>query len=69
MASINKSNPKKINPSEVKKFLSDAKYKIQLHSLVHSETEIVYNRIEALSVQTTQDVLGVAKRALIVNLP
>jgi len=48
---------------EVKKLLSDAKYKIQLHNLVHRQTVGAYKSVETLTVQN-QDVMGEAQKAL-----
>lgn len=52
-----------LKPSDIQKLLSDPKYRIELHALVHKETEKVYKSIEALTVQT-QDVEATAKKAI-----
>ncbi|HVS79019.1 MAG TPA: hypothetical protein VHD84_01885 [Candidatus Saccharimonadales bacterium] len=52
-----------IKPRDVQKLLSDPRYRIELHNLVHQETERAYKSVEGLSVQT-QDIEGVAKKAI-----
>jgi hypothetical protein len=52
-----------VKSNEIQKLLSDPKYRIELHNLVHQETERAYKSVENLKVQT-QDIEGTAKSAI-----
>jgi hypothetical protein len=65
MAGTDKKISAKTTKTDMKKLLSDPKYRIELHELVQEQTKATYKSVENLNVQAGGDVLPEAQKAII----